>query len=167
MKIRNGFVSNSSSSSFIVISGKMKFSNIKPTYHNTYIIGEKGITYFSSSFDKQINDIDSKINCVFIYAANQIEYKDFQQNIFDISIMPLDHESCKNINMLFDLIKEQNNIKNIGTVLTSYYGDDDLKYGYIEYCKTHKENFDIIFKSKEVLKNFIFEEDSYIIFEED
>lgn len=110
MKIRNGFVSNSSSSSFIVIGKNYNKFN---TYNDTYTIFENGETEFGWDFTKY-DDIDDRINFAFLQA-----------------------EYIGKEDMVTECIKEATGVKNVAVL--SHNGDNEV-YAYIDHQSVGDEN---------------------------
>ena len=141
MKIRKGFVSNSSSSSFVCIGDGDKLIDIENEYLNiindTIII--KGNFEFGWEFET-FWGFEAKI----AFAWMQAKYIN----------------DDKQLKMIEEVVKEVTgmNVKmNIGF---SYDDNIDKKYNsYIDHQSVDNHG---IFESKETLKNFLFDENSYI-----
>ena len=168
MKIRNGFVSNSSSSSFTVSNVRMGYDMIQPTRNDIYIIGNEGETEFGWG-EYAIRDVHSRINWAFIQAAYLIKQDKKPEDIFCIRTMPLKYnKSCREMNMLLDLIKENSKIKEVSSNITQKWESKNKKYGYIDHQSASYEGVNLeIFKSKESLRDFIFGRDSIIFLDND
>ncbi len=168
MKVRNGFVSNSSSSSFTVSDSKMGYDTIQPTRDDIYIIGDKGETEFGWG-EYAIHDIHSRINWAFIQAAYLIKQDKKPDNRFSIYHMPLKYnKSCEKMNMLLSLIKENSKIKKIKSILTTSYHEKNMKCAYIDHQSASCEGVNIeIFDSIDILRDFIFGKDSIIFLDND
>lgn len=137
MKKRLGFVSNSSSSSFIVIGNSNKLDEISG---ELYRVGENGHTEFGWDID-DIRDIDSRIN--FCY----------------LQILSTGNKVWKE--MLEQVIKENSEVKTIDYLLKDDWEGECC--GYIDHQSGAGEGENTeMFDNKEKLKQFIFDSASYI-----
>jgi hypothetical protein len=139
MKIRKGFVSNSSSSSFIVISSRNLHDY---RVFGDYVIGDEGECEFGWDV-KTYYDIPSKINFTYMQA-----------------------KYVKNdnwLNMLYKVIKEHTGCDKVRSNLTIDWTNKEKRQGYIDHqsASIEGENTEI-FESPESLKNFLFSSHSYI-----
>jgi hypothetical protein len=140
MKIRSSFVSNSSSSSFIVIDNSGKYnipdwSGILDVENREYGWGPE-----------RLDGIMDRITFSYLQAA-------YLQN-------------KKLVKMLEDVIKENTKITQINWIAN--LDGDGLDYSYIDHqsCSTEDMNVEM-FDSKDALKNFIFGTKSYIQLDND
>ena len=152
MKRRNFLVSNSSSSSFIVIGNTGIYDNLRPTeFDDTYVIGENGEAEFGWT-PVDIQDIDSRIN----FCHLQSKYL-----------------AGKYDAMIESVIKGNSKIKHIHSILTDdYYSDISIdndppryktKWGYIDHQSAAIEGQNLeMFESESTLEKFIFDSGSYI-----
>ena len=132
MKIRSSFVSNSSSSSFVVINARGGY--IKPALNDNLVVGKYfGCSEFGWGPEEDIGDFGSRV----IWAYLQSE-----------------SVNNKYLQMIEKVIKENSNVQNIEWKVLGYI-DHQSK------IRERPENEEI-FKSKEVLKDFLFGADSYI-----
>jgi hypothetical protein len=145
MKIRNGFVSNSSSSSFVVING----SNLevpKTKWHDLYIVGEGGVVEFGWGPDT-ITGFDSKANFAYLqilYANNRYDW----------------------LQMLEEVIKEGLGVSRVMYDLSLNCGFKNE--GYIDHQSSASEGENTeIFENKDVLRDFLFGTGSYIELDND
>lgn len=159
MKIRAGFVSNSSSSSFVVIGERMMdLENIKTAFSGEHVItfGNCGETEFGWQ-ERRYSDVWSRIN--FAYLQTLSVGGDIGERWLE---------------MLEDVIRDAFELKEkqaIDWVISesydrekkhSVYGEP-LVWGYIDHASAACESENIeMFKNKEELKAFLFCEDSYI-----
>lgn len=139
MKIRSGFVSNSSSSSFIVIDKRGAFQKLD--IQGSWVVdGSQGETEFGWSSNTYF-DIYSKINFAYMQAL-YIENDDW-------------------IEMLEDVIKENSEVTDIDWVLNT---DNVGVFAYIDHQSASYEGENIeMFDSKEDLTWFIFGPNSEIV----
>lgn len=152
MKTRSSFISNSSSSSFIVIGDSGCRDNLRPSeFDDTYVIGEYGETQFGWT-PEDIQDIDSRIN----FCHLQSKYLDGKYD-----------------DMIESVIKVNSKIKHIHSILTDdYYSDISIdnnppryqtKWGYIDHQSAAYEGQNLeMFESESTLEKFIFDSGSYI-----
>ena len=151
MKIRSGFVSNSSSSSFIVLSESKKdtwnFDEVE-LIHGTYEIGRKGNKTFGWEFETY-HDINSKVN----FAALQAMYLDETYS---------DKPYMKMLEKV--LIKCIPGCRLVSNLLDFNYKPPTGKiWGYIDHQSSAVEGMNTeMFDNPEVLTTFIFSPSSYI-----
>ena len=142
MKIREGFVSNSSSSSFVGIgtSGEKQEINLEED-STWYIIGEQGETEFGWGPYK-IKDIHSRINFAYIQAT-AIEHQGWQDMLEEVL--------RENLNLRIDCCITSDWSKSASSNSSKYVKE----YGYIDHQSSATEGENIeIFDSKENLYNF-------------
>jgi len=144
MKIRNGFVSNSSSSSFIVISNQGNNYNVTLYTAGTLVVGQIGTTEFGWEHTTY-NTVYDRINFAYIQTECGKDYN--------------------RLKMLEDVLK--NNIvglvKIVWNISDEYNCVDGKVWGYIDHQSARCEGQNMeMFESMESLTNFIFGMNSYI-----
>lgn len=157
MKTRLGFVSNSSSSSFIVISdtGDMERFNLhhfmwEEYSDNTLIIGGVGETEFGWQRE-QYNDVNDKINFAWI----QAKYLE-------------DMGKSEPMELLMRVLKEYTESSEVKSVMSISYDDDKKIWSYIDHESAAPGGNNIeMFDNEDKLKAFLFNPRSYIQNEND
>lgn len=144
MKIRKGFVSNSSSSSFIVIGeGELQF----PDYEDQiFVIGGSGETEFG-------------------WEVVKYEFMSDRINFAAIQAMQIDqmNDNEEMMNRLINIIKECTKCKEVDCMLTLDYSDKTKDYAYIDHQSSSDAGRNIeMFEDDQSLIRFLFAEDSYI-----
>lgn len=159
-----GFVSNSSSSSFVIIDANRGYENI-----------DDSILEVDSNFGRRdfgwgpekITDIGSRITFSWIQAMHMKE--DHDPLVEQILIVK--NESLNPyLNMLEEVIKENSNVKEIEWKISIEYDDNDKdkEWAYIDHQSSAEEGCNTeMFESKQKLKDFIFGKDSYIQLDND
>ena len=156
MKIRNSFVSNSSSSSFIIISSDGCTTQNIRTSDGVFILGEYGEVEFGWQTEKY-DDMYSKINFCYIQ-AKQIN----NQNYLDMLEKEL-KEQFPEINTILPIISDDWKCEDTKISHPVDYSDIQLRYGYIDHQSSSIESQNLnMFDSEESLKNFLFNSSSYI-----
>jgi len=145
---------NSSSSSFIVISKGPQDAKLKID-DNVFVLGEFGETEFGWQVQKY-NDIYTKINFCYLQARelNNQDYLDMLEKVLN--------EKFSDIHSILPILGDY---KDEGKVVEHpVWGNDlELKYGYIDHQSSACEGQNIeMFESEENLKNFLFNDSSYI-----
>jgi hypothetical protein len=154
MKKRIGFVSNSSSSSFVVIDTKKGYDTIKGL---SYEVGKEGESEFGWGII-DIKDIHSRINFAYLQTleVGNVEQGNKWKQMLESAIK--ENSNVKEIEYLIDI----DHIRGEGGV-----GKDKI-WGYIDHQSSALEDENTeIFKNKDTLKDFIFGKGSYIHLDND
>jgi hypothetical protein len=140
MKTRTGFVSNSSSSSFVIIDA----DDGHVTLAGEMAFGHKGTTEFGWG-PGVANDVHSRINFAYLQT----------------------HYSGQHLDMLEDVIKEHTGLDDsiVWEISTDW---NDNNWGYIDHQSSAVEGENMeIFDNKDKLKDFLFGKGSYIHLDND
>ena len=153
MKIRNGFVSNSSSSSFLVIKPGDKQSISLPKNGALIIDGTLGRTEFGWERTGHY-DVYSKINFAYLQLLYVKEYDEDNK---------LKSRYNKWIKMLEKVIKKETGAGRIEWKITTDWEDKINKCGHIDHQSAGYEGVNLeMFESESTLKTFLFCHNSYI-----
>lgn len=155
MKIRNGFISNSSSSSFIIFGeNNFRIPKLHKAYNNNIILIPQtfgGTTDFRSN--NEYKDFADKLN----FAALCAWAKE--------SPSGYDNEETPWTNMLYEVIIEEFHVSDF---YINYMNDESSPiwegpmHQHVEYDSGIIDGGACLFESKEDLKRFLFAPDSYV-----
>jgi hypothetical protein len=157
MKLRNGFVSNSSSSSFVITDaseGYISLDEFGDTLH-AYDIGEIEFGWGP----EKIEDVGSRIN--WAYLQSRYANPEEEDPLLEKASVAVYGVRNKHLEMLEEVIKENSSIKEIDWRCVFEDGSIDHQSSAAE-----GENMEI-FESKQALKDFIFGKGSYIQLDND
>lgn len=141
MKYRYSFITNSSSSSYIVISNEGKYELENAYEHKPFFINSnQGETEFGWDFTIYRNVYD-RINFAYLQAM-YVENQDW-------------------LGMLDKVIKEHTGASKVINELSLDYGSSNWSYIDHQSCSYEGENIEM-FESEEKLKDFLFNSKSYI-----
>lgn len=163
MKVRNGFVSNSSSSSFVVIDASKGYDKLP--YRGTLVVDSNiGNTEFGWG-PERITDIGSRI----IFTYLQTQYATGEQDLLLKKALEAIHgHSNDYLHMLEEVIRENSNVKSFEWNITEEYDHPTKSWAYIDHQSNAAEGSNLeIFESKKQLKDFIFGSGSYIQLDND
>ena len=153
MKFREGFISNSSSTSFVVVGSDgdyvLKEDFVREFVKDGILVVDSttGETGFGWGPD-EIYNIGSRI----IFAFIQTDYG----------------RNSERIQLLEKVIKEYAGISEIIWNIGDYNNDEQKDYAYIDHQSSYSEGQNLeIFESEDILKNFIFSRKSYIVLDND
>jgi len=177
MKIRNGFVSNSSSSSFVINnSTEFKVPELEPTLINKKLLVVPHQFGGETCFGRQrenYRDFGSRLNFAYliahsIYTFYEKKADGFRDGFFD-QHNKLMKKYQSSIFMLEEVLKETFGFTEIKWLIKAdddYEGPPDGKIGgYIDHQSTWYErpgNIEHIFKDKQTLYNWLFGTNNYI-----
>lgn len=157
MKIRDGFVSNSSSSSFVVIDNSG--NHWYPNWSDFLVVdGEFAETTEFGWGPGVVRDPESKI----VFAYLQALYS--QQEYVTRNYKYPDNW----MKMLENVIKKSTGVREILWNVTDSYEDEDKTWAYIDHQSSVVDMANTeIFDSEETLANFIFGEKSCVVLDND
>jgi len=154
MKIRNGFVSNSSSSSFIVISpitGGDYLTRLRKMYAGDVLVVDKNFGSHKFGWEnEEYYDLGSKVCFAFIQAEYLVrDYYGEQTR----------EKGMKWMKMLESVIKDKMQVTEVVWNITTEYGEkaEGKDYAYIDHQSASYEGENTeMFESEEALANFLF-----------
>lgn len=162
MKRRLGLVSNSSSSSYIVIDTTDTdfFPNEKDAMDELVIDGTKGEVEFGWGL-KTITDMWSRINFSYLQALYTKWHEPWRKEIYE--------KSGKNVEMLEDTLKKFFGAKKITWKISHDWDcEKDETHGYIDHQSAAYEGKNLeMFESPEILAQFLFGKNSKIELDND
>ena len=155
MKFRNGFVSNSSSSSFIVIDAPSYLPFCSDEEH---LVVDRGFgTYEFGWGPEDVMDMGARVIFSYIQAT---ETEVTVDPLLEQALIATQRSNNLLLDMLEEVIKENSNVKSIEWNL----GND----AYIDHQSHGSEGSNMeMFESKQSLKDFIFGSKSYIHLDND
>ncbi len=173
MKTRNGFVSNSSSSSFVVIAKKRdKEIPIPVTFSNTLMIPRNlsGETDFGS-YSGMFSDFDSKLNFLILQAlyADDMDYisliyQTLKQKFGNIDIK-------NNLRLDFVDFDDGDDSEELDKLHFGFIDHQSIGEGFLEFfegsLEDKKKSLDSSDSLVEKMYNFLFMGDSYLYFTSD
>jgi len=142
VKVRQNFVSNSSSSSFIVIGNSGTYEKVHSNENDEYIFGQDGETEFGWT-PQDITDIDSRIN----FCKIQSTYLDGKYD-----------------DVIEQVIRKNSSVQTFNNCMSPDWDyDSSQKYSYIDHQSAAIEGQNLeMFESESTLEKFIFDSGSYI-----
>jgi hypothetical protein len=162
MKYRNGFVSNSSSSSYVVIDASKGYEKYDMSGKTLVINANLGETDFGWG-PEIIRDVGSRINFAYLqaeYAERKYSSREGEHN---------KASSLVYLSMLEAAIKEHTLAQDIRVGISSKYPlPTGMVNGYIDHqsCAAEGENLEI-FKDHNTLRDFLFGLGSQIVLDND
>jgi len=152
MKIRTGFVSNSSSSSFLTI-GTGKFTIPIINSHILTVPDDTGGEFEFGWGPANHYDFGSKLN--FAYLQSLYKFQN-QEPLLDKALQAIEGHSNKWLLMIEEVLKKH-------LCISSIIWNLSFDTGYIDHqsCAAEDSNTEI-FESIETLEDFLFREDSFI-----
>lgn len=174
MKTRNGFVSNSSSSSFVVIAKKRdKEIPIPVTFSNTLMIPRNlsGETDFGSNGGKY-SDFDSKLNFLMLQAlyADDIDYVSFIYQILKQKFGNIDIKN--NLRRDFVDFDDEDDSEELDKLHFGFIDHQSVGGGFLEFFEGSPDDVkkSLVFRVDSLVEkmyNFLFMRDSYLYFTSD
>jgi hypothetical protein len=163
MKIRNKFVSNSSSSSFIVIAENPKLDGFYTSATTMFVDGRKGTSCFGWEWIRY-SDFWSKVNFAYMQTLYLKECAEKYSHLPEEEFAGSAERGQEYFQMLDKVVREQlPEVRNIIWELTVWSNESSSYEGYIDHQSASYEGENLeMFESEEKLKWFLFSEESYI-----